>query len=140
MVKWRENSSVLVSTVGYPPTDATGKLRRLQYPSHLTARHHKAIYNVHNHNRTHQHLLTTMTAAASPTASPTTQQPNPLRLQYNSRRALIASIEANKRAISVIERQEAEIQKQLENKLFEKRINMKLWEKHRAGRKGMSGE
>ncbi|KAI9858081.1 MAG: hypothetical protein M1813_007893 [Trichoglossum hirsutum] len=81
-----------------------------------------------------------MASATPPPTSPTQQQPNPLRIQYSSKRALLASIEANKRAISVIERQETEIQKRLEDTRYEKKINLTLWEKHRGGKGKDEGE
>ncbi|KAH0542871.1 hypothetical protein FGG08_002731 [Glutinoglossum americanum] len=81
-----------------------------------------------------------MSTTTPPEVTPATQQANPLRAQYNSKRALLASIENSKHTISVIERQELDLQKQLEDARVEKRINLKLWEKHCGGRKDEGGK
>ncbi|KAI9775246.1 MAG: hypothetical protein M1839_001364 [Geoglossum umbratile] len=75
------------------------------------------------------------TPPPQPTTTTTTPPPrNPLRARFNSKHAVLASIKDNKRSLTVIERMELEIQKQLEDKRYEKKVNLKLWEKHRVDR------
>src|SRR5579862_8566981 len=108
-------------------------LRLAAAPFHL-------IYSLRFHHQNRRAMSTTTVPTTSatpppPTAATTTPPPqNPLRAQFRSRQAVLDSITNNKRALTLIERAEIDIQKQLEDKRYEKNLNLRLWERARVDR------